>query len=112
MKFSLFIILTFFSAITSAADAHGPITTVKYIYTKANGNSPFIRFGSNSMPGCYGDNGGYLSVSDVEGGNRIYSLILAAYMSQKPVSVYYDYTNTDPNYNGWGKCTITAVDLK
>ncbi|WNO11482.1 hypothetical protein [Teredinibacter sp. KSP-S5-2] len=111
MKYLLLIGFVLSQAV-SAYDGLSGVTTVEYIYSPVDGSLPYVQFGDNSMSGCHDNNGGYLPVTNVEGGERTYSLLLAAYMSKSPVAVYYKYVNTDPNYNGWGKCHILAVDLR
>nr|BDD45210.1 hypothetical protein 16 [Saccharospirillaceae bacterium] len=92
--------------ITFAYDEKSEWTTVSKIYVKANGNSPFVVFNNNALPGCYKDQGAYLPASDEQGANRVYSGLLSAMHSGSQVQVFYTYnTNSD----GWGMCDIYAV---
>ncbi len=91
------------------ADEVGAWTTVKYIYTPVGSNQPFIQFGAASMPGCYGNYGAYLPVGIESGANRSYSTILAAFMAQKEVRIYYKFREVASGYNGWGLCEITNI---
>ncbi len=111
----IFIFIASWCFNANAWDAHSTVTKVKYIYAPVgSGSSPFISFEENTLPGCYGNKGAYLifSENNERNADTVYSTLLAAYMAQKPVSVYYDYANTDPEYNGWGKCHISGVDIR
>ncbi len=105
IRFLLIKVLTVLNALMMGSFAvaeHSPV----------NGGSPYISFGDNSMPGCYGDSGGYLASENENNRDRTFSILLAAHLSKTPVSVYYTFANTDPSYSGWGKCTIDAVELR
>jgi hypothetical protein len=86
--------------------------TVTGIYTPVKGN-PFISFSSNALPGCYNNSGAYLPVKqDVGDGKLAYSKLLTAKVSNQPLRVYYTVNDVPETYNGWGKCTITALSIK
>lgn len=113
MKYKILLAITMlYSTITFAYDASGPVTTVEYIYSGTTGGAPYISFGPNAMPGCYADNGGYLFSTNNSNIDQTYSLILAAYMSKKPVKVFYNFQDKPPGYNGWGLCQIEAIDVR
>lgn len=111
MKKVILAIMFFYSAFSNASES-GPATNVEYIYSRADANAPYIRFGSGAMPGCHGNNGGYLSLADEKGTERTYSLLLSAYVSKQTVKVYYTLNDVPADYAGWGLCTINAVSLE
>ncbi len=98
--------------IVNASDQYGPWTKVVDIYSPANGNSPFIRFGANSMPGCYDNSGGYLPLSNPEAANRVYSTILSALMAKQDIKVHFNFNTASAGYNGWGLCNIESVSVR
>ena len=98
--------LSSFGAI--AYDESSSSTTVTYIYSGTNGGKPYVKFGPNSLPGCHNDKGAYLSNSNEKGLDRTYSLIMAAYMSQRPVTVYYNHNTSG---SGWSLCDIVAINV-
>ncbi|MET1257112.1 hypothetical protein [Aliikangiella maris] len=108
IKFSILFLVTY----NLKAAESSPVTTVESIYSSSKGNSPYIRFGANAMPGCYGNSGGYLDVANEKSADRTFSIILAAKISKQSVRVYYVKNNVDPDYNGWSLCTIEAIGLE
>ena len=101
----------FISSNVASYDESSPVTNVTYIYSPVVG-TPFISFGADSMPGCYNNNGAYLEISNEVGADRTFSLLMAAYMAQKPVKVYYNLNSVQPGYTGWGLCTIESIDVR
>ncbi len=99
-------------ATTPVYSESGPYTKVEYIYSRTDTAAPFIQFSTGSMPGCYGNKGGYLKMSDKEGTQRTYSLLLTALTSKRDVKVYYEFRDVAPDYNGWGLCQITAINIR
>ncbi len=87
----------------------GKWTKVDRMYTHTNG-SVFIYFGANSMPGCYGNNGGYLKNTNADGFNRVYSTLLAASMSDTTVQPFYEIVGNDQGQ--WSRCKVTAIYVK
>jgi hypothetical protein len=114
MKFKILLKFLLVMAVNSSALAleQGPFTTVEYIYSRTDTGKPFINFADGSMPGCYANRGGYLSLADEKGADRTYSLLLSAFMSEKTVRVYYQFNQVEPGYTGWALCDIIAVDIR
>lgn len=112
MKNLFLILFIAFSGLLQAYDGTSAWTTVKLIFSPASGSKPFVTFGGSSLDGCYSNNGAYLPVDNKEGSDRVYSTLLAAQMSGKPVKVFFNYNNTASDYNGWGLCDIYAVYTK
>jgi len=85
------------------ASEWGPWTEVKEIYITTSG-AVFVTV--NSIPGCYNNQGAYLSGSNVD---RAYSTLLAAYMAKKRIRPLY---NINSASTGWGMCTITSFFVR
>ena len=64
------------------------------------------------MPGCFDNKGAYPDNASETGTDRTYSLLLAAFMAQRTVKVFYNYKSVAPGYNGWDLCSIEAVDMR
>ena len=92
-----------------AYDAKGPWTKVDQIYT-TTGNVIFAYFDAGSMPGCYGDHGGYIDPNGLEGRDRVYSVLVAALMADREVQVYYNYVNED--ISSWSRCYVVSVYVR
>ncbi|TQV76459.1 hypothetical protein FLL45_00390 [Aliikangiella marina] len=100
-------ILCIFAKTTFASES-GSITKVDKIYIATSGTKPFIYFGADSLPGCHANSGAYLPVVNEAVFSRIYSTVLSAQASQKPVKVYY---KVKEGQTGWGMCDIEAIFL-
>ena len=108
----IFLTLILSTLNVNAYDERSSVTTVEYIYTSTNGARPYVQFGSGSMPGCYANSGGYLMNTNEQGMDRVFSMLLAAHLSKKPVSVYYNFSDVEEGYNGWSLCNIESIDLR
>ncbi len=82
---------------------YGAWADVVNVYVKTDASSPYVQLGSNAMPGCYNNSGGYLSGSDVD---RAYSTVLSALMGRRKVRVLYE---INEGSTGWGMCTIKSL---
>ncbi len=111
MKNILSVLALLFTPVVSAAE-YGPWTTVESIYQQTANETPFISFGENSMPGCYGNNGGYLGKLNEKGSERTFSLILTALTAGREVRVYYHFNDVASDYTGWGICDIDAIYIR
>jgi hypothetical protein len=111
MKKLLSIIVILISPTLLAAE-YGPWTTVEKIYQQTLNETPYINFGENSMPGCHGNNGGYLGKLNEKGSERTFSLILTALTAGREVRVYYRFNDVASDYTGWGLCDIDAIHIR
>lgn len=91
-----------------AYDTTGPWTNVVHIYSRANGATPYVVLGTDGMPGCYDDRGGYLGVAG-DDTDKTYSMLLSALVAGREVKIFYNYTGVA---SGWGMCTIDAVYIR
>lgn len=92
------------SMFTSARET-GSWAEVSYVYvTSAENTRPYVTFRGSPMPGCYNDNGGYLS------GDKAYSAILAAHLAGRQVRPLYEIVGDDPNR--WSVCNITSIYVR
>lgn len=90
-----------------AHDSVSPPTKIISIYTK-NSGSVYVTFESETLQGCYGNRGAYLNGTDVD---KLYALLLSAKMSDKKVTVYFNFNDTAADYSGWGLCHIEAISI-
>lgn len=110
MKYVLYL-LTILSSNLLAAD-YGPWTKVEKIYQQTKNETPFVNFGVDSMPGCHGNNGGYLNKLDEKGSERTFSILLTALTASREVRVYYELNDVPSGYVGWGLCDIVAIHIR
>lgn len=83
----------------------GVWTKVTQIYSKNDG-SIFVYFGEDALPGCYANKGAFLTGSNID---RLYSTLLAAYLSGKDIKPLYNFRTVTEGYSGWALCDIEAV---
>ena len=110
MKKLYFVLLISTLLLPSIASSHDQVSTptsIKSIYSKNNG-SVFVTFDSGSLPGCYSNNGAYITGTDID---KLYSTILSAKMAEKKVRVYFNFNDVAAGYTGWSLCHIEAVTL-
>ena len=91
MKKLYLILFIAFSGLLQAYDGTSDWTTVKLIYSPVSGGKPYVIFDGTSLDGCYSNSGAYLPVDNKEASDRVYSTLLAAQMSGKPVRVFFNY---------------------
>lgn len=98
------------SSFAYAYDAGGPWTTVNSMYIQSGSGPTFVYFEAGGLPGCYGDNGAYISPNDAEGAKRMYAALLSAQATQQSVKAYYNFTGSDQSE--WSRCMLEAVYMR
>src|SRR5689334_1960923 len=95
----------------SAVAATGPVQTplkISHIYVVNGGGAVYVAFQSGSMPGCYGNAGGYLFPSNPFY-KEIHALVLMM-VATGGVRASVLYTQNAVT-NNWGDCTIDGIWL-
>jgi hypothetical protein len=90
---------------------NGPMMTplkVSQMYTRDASGAIYVAFQTGAMPGCDGNNGGYLMT-----GNSLFKEIYAQLLTMTAsggIRASVIYTQNTPT-NNWGDCTIEGIQL-
>lgn len=107
MRFLIQVIcsLAVLTASSVSASERGSWAEVAFVHISATDTAiPYISFKGKPMPGCYGDNGGYLE------GDKAYSTILAAHLAGREVRPLYDIVGGDTSK--WSACRIRSIYVR